>query len=412
MTIEIKMPALSPTMKDGVLSQWFIKAGDKIKPGMVIAEIETDKASMEVESVDSGIVGKILIEDGTQNVAVGSIIALLLENGEDISILDNYKPQDSVNKVVSIDNKVETKKIATVTETKDDHSRLFISPLAKRIAEDKNINLSKIVGTGPNGRIIKHDIENFTDLSSQTSNSNNIVCSSAETKSIPHTQMRRIIAQRLTESKQQAPHFYLNVECQMSNLFDMRKKMNDSFNKQYPNNQINISVNDLIVKASAIALRSNLDINVSWQENEVIMHGNIDISVAVTIPGGLITPIIKNADIIGLLELSKTAKSLIAKAREGKLTPAEFQGGTFSVSNLGMYGIKEFYPIINPPQSAILSIGGTEKKAIVNKNGDVVVDDVCTIGLSVDHRAIDGVAAAKYLQFLKTIIENPLMLSL
>ncbi len=406
MTIEIKMPALSPTMTDGVLAKWMIKNGDKIKPGMVIAEIETDKASMEVEAVDGGIMGRILVEGGTQNVAVGTVIGLMLEAGEDESALNSYATK--VVATVVEEPKKEVKIEAKFNVSQSNNDRIFASPLAKRIAENNGVDLSKIAGTGPNGRIIKHDIEN---IKQEVSVSHKMVFNQ-ESTSIPHTKMRRVIAARLTESKQQSPHFYLNIECNMSALLDMRKKMNESYNRQKGEQIANISVNDLFVKASAVALRSNLDMNVSWQENEIIMHGNIDVCIAVAIPGGLITPIIKNADQLGLLELSHAAKGLIKKARDGKLMPEEFQGGTFSVSNLGMYGIKEFYPIINPPQAAILSIGATEKKPVVNGNGELDIGDICTIGLSVDHRAIDGAVAAKYLQFLKTIIENPVMLSL
>lgn len=406
MTIEIKMPALSPTMTDGVLAKWMIKNGDKIKPGMVIAEIETDKASMEVEAVDGGIMGRILVEGGTQNVPVGTVIGLMLEAGEDESALNSYTAK--VVATVVEEPKKEVQMEAKFNVSQSNNDRIFASPLAKRIAENNGVDLSKIAGTGPNGRIVKHDIEN---IKQEVSVSHKMVFNQ-ESTSIPHTKMRRVIATRLTESKQQSPHFYLNIECNMSALLDMRKKMNESYNKQKGEQIANISVNDLFVKASAVALRSNLDMNVSWQENEIIMHGNIDVCIAVAIPGGLITPIIKNADQLGLLELSHTAKGLIKKARDGKLMLEEFQGGTFSVSNLGMYGIKEFYPIINPPQAAILSIGATEKKPVVNSNGELDIGDICTIGLSVDHRAIDGAVAAKYLQFLKTIIENPVMLSL
>ncbi len=406
MTIEIKMPALSPTMTDGVLAKWMIKNGDKIKPGMVIAEIETDKASMEVEAVDGGIMGRILVEGGTQNVPVGTVIGLMLEAGEGESALNSYTAKVVATVVEEPKKEVQMETKFNVSQSNND--RIFASPLAKRIAENNGVDLSKIAGTGPNGRIVKHDIEN---IKQEVSVSHKMVFNQ-ESTSIPHTKMRRVIATRLTESKQQSPHFYLNIECNMSALLDMRKKMNESYNKQKGEQIANISVNDLFVKASAVALRSNLDMNVSWQENEIIMHGNIDVCIAVAIPGGLITPIIKNADQLGLLELSRTAKGLIKKARDGKLMLEEFQGGTFSVSNLGMYGIKEFYPIINPPQAAILSIGATEKKPVVNSNGELDIGDICTIGLSVDHRAIDGAVAAKYLQFLKTIIENPVMLSL
>jgi pyruvate dehydrogenase E2 component (dihydrolipoamide acetyltransferase) len=406
MTIEIKMPALSPTMTDGVLAKWMIKNGDKIKPGMVIAEIETDKASMEVEAVDGGIMGRILVEGGTQNVAVGTVIGLMLEAGEDESVLNSYATKVVATVVEEPKKQVQVEAKFNVSQSNND--RIFASPLAKIIAENNGVDLSKIAGTGPNGRIVKHDIEN---IKQEVSVSHKMVFNQ-ESTSIPHTKMRRVIAARLTESKQQSPHFYLNIECNMSALLDMRKKMNESYNRQKGEQIANISVNDLFVKASAVALRSNLDMNVSWQENEIIMHGNIDVCIAVAIPGGLITPIIKNADQLGLLELSHAAKGLIKKARDGKLMPEEFQGGTFSVSNLGMYGIKEFYPIINPPQAAILSIGATEKKPVVNGNGELDIGDICTIGLSVDHRAIDGAVAAKYLQFLKTIIENPVMLSL
>ncbi len=417
MPIEITMPALSPTMKDGTLSKWNVKVGDKIKAGTVIAEIETDKASMEVEAVDSGIIGKILINEGTQNVAVGTLIALLLESGESQETIDSYLnitsaeqklPSLNINSNSDITESELPKFIVTQEITND---RIFVSPLAKRISEKESIDLTKITGTGPNGRIIKNDLPTINNSSLVDKSTLHQIIANHQNELIPHSSMRKIIASRLTESKQNYPHFYLNINCNMSALIEMRKKMNQFCNPKN-DSSFNISVNDLFVKATAIALKNQPDINVSWQDNGVLKYSNIDISIAVSIPGGLITPIVKNADQIGLMQLAQTTKSLIKKAREGKLLPAEFQGGTFSISNLGMFGINEFYPIINPPQAAILSIGATQKAPIINQENQISVAEVCTIGLSVDHRAIDGAAAAEFLQFLKQTIENPIMLAL
>lgn len=416
MAIRVTMPALSPTMTDGTLSKWLVKEGDPVKPGLVIAEIETDKAAMEFEAVDSGTMGKIIVPEGTQGVRVGELIGVIMQKNENSSHVDaeieKYK-SESNERIAPISETVNSKnentKASQEPEIKNPETRTLASPLAKRIAEQRQINIDDITGSGPKGRVIKQDIELRIEEKTST---NSILNNNLNGKSIPHTTMRRVIADRLNASKKNSPHFYLSIECNVSNLFSARKNLNSIYSKHIGDEKFSVSVNDMMIKASAIALRECPYINCSWTENEIVIHGSIDVSVAVSIPGGLITPIVKNADKIGLAELSRTTKDLIKRARDGKLRSDEFQGGTFSVSNLGMYGIKEFFPIINPPQSAILSIGAPEKKVLVLDDGSFVASEVMLLGLSVDHRSIDGSQAALFLQTIKNIIENPTMLAI
>lgn len=426
MPIEITMPALSPTMESGNLAKWLVKKGDAIKPGQVIAEVMTDKASMELEAVESGIIGEILVPEGS-NVKVQSVIAILLNKGEDPSILNNYKPtplaSDSIKETSyqtpqKIDQPTKPKEVINAAATligNNDINRIIASPLAKRIATEKNINLSNVAGSGPQGRIIKRDLENLNaSYNNQISRSSDKANIPGDRQNIilPLSPMRKVIASRLVESKSTIPHFYLSLDCNITKLLEMRQSLNLLGLKDEKDIPVKVSVNDIMIKAVASALKHMPTMNVSWNNDSIIQYGSIDISVAVSIQDGLITPIIFNADLKGLLEISTTMKELAAKARANKLTPAEFQGGSISISNLGMYGIKQFQAIINPPQACIVAIGSSEKQPLVNEKNEISIADIMNITMSVDHRVIDGALAAEFLQLLKKIIENPIALSI
>lgn len=407
MPIEILMPALSPTMEEGNLVKWHKKQGDAIKAGMVIAEIETDKATMEVEAVDEGVLGKILIEEGAEGVKVNTLIALLLEEGEDAAVLDGYTtvvgaaPVSKENVVEQQTNEVPS--ISTKTINKDPISdtgaqRVFATPLARRIADEKQINLGNVAGSGPYGRIIKADVETFTPSLSQVQVP---VLSGEGHQDLKLSNMRKVIAKRLSESKQTIPHFYLTIQCELDKLLALRADVNMSREKEG-----RISVNDFVIKALAMALITNPDANVMWLGDSLRQFNTVDLSVAVAIDGGLVTPIIKNAELKTLSQISTEMRDLAVRAREGKLKPEEFQGGTFSLSNLGMYGVDAFSAIINPPQAGILAVGAGTEKAVV-KDGELKVATVMTATLSVDHRAIDGAVGAKLLSSFQRFIENP-----
>ena len=402
MPIDILMPALSPTMTEGNLAKWLKKEGDEVKAGDVIAEIETDKATMEVEAIDEGILAKIVISEGSKEIPVNSVIAVLLEDGEDKSLLDNYEvdtPSITSSPVEEKSQEAPKKEVIAPAQNAKSGERIFASPLAKRIAAEKNIDLSQLTGSGPSGRIIKNDVLNFTPFQSNLGFGRD----SVEYKSIPNSNIRRIIAKKLTESKQQIPHFYLSIECNMDKILDARKQLNDTANDQYK-----LSVNDFVIKASAMALRDVPEANASWTDTAILQYNNVDISVAVSIEGGLITPIIKNADFTNLVDISHKMKDLARRARENKLAPEEFQGGSFSISNLGMYGIEKFSAIINPPQSCILAIGSSVQKPIV-KNGEIIIANMMSVTLSCDHRVVDGAVGANFLAAFKKYIENPIL---
>ncbi|MFK8040102.1 MAG: pyruvate dehydrogenase complex dihydrolipoamide acetyltransferase [Rickettsiaceae bacterium] len=409
MTIEILMPALSPTMNKGNIAKWLKKEGDKIKPGDVIAEIETDKATMEYESVDDGVLGKILFKEGSKDVEVNSVIAILLEKGEDISALKDQKV-NNLNKVLDEDRESNTTKdLDRKTSDNVAHSeaqetkaniRIFASPLAKSIASQKNIDLSKIKGTGPSGRIVKNDLLNITH-----SISDNKTKRIDQDKIVPNSNVRQIIADRLLAAKQSIPHFYLSIECEVDELLKTREAINSNRDETHPK----ISVNDLIVMASARSLKDVPETNSSWNETEIIYYSNIDISIAVAIEGGLITPIVKNADTKNIYDLSSAIKILAKKARDNKLAPEEFQGGGFTISNLGMYGIKQFNAIINPPQSAILAVGAAFQQAVF-RDGQCVPANIINFTLSCDHRVVDGIIGAKFLNTFRKYIETPILM--
>jgi pyruvate dehydrogenase E2 component (dihydrolipoamide acetyltransferase) len=407
MIIEVLMPALSPTMTEGTLAKWLKKEGDSVSPGEVIAEIETDKATMEVESVEEGFIGKIFVAEGTENVQVNSLIALILEEEADKEKLVDFKPKA----LAAESNPQQTKEpqqSSTSQESKANTSetnsgeRVFASPLAKRIAQQNNLDLTSISGSGPRGRIIKSDVENAA-ARPQTQNANKAkMVSSGGYETKPLSNMRKVIAKRLQESKQNIPHFYLNVECNLDKLLDLRAEINANAEKDS-----RVSVNDLIIKATAGALRRVPEANSSWADDGIRYYNDVDISVAVAIEGGLITPIVKSADIKTLSEISSEMKDLAKRAREGKLMPEEYQGGSISISNLGMFGVEQFNAIINPPQSCILAIGaGIKKPAVV---GDQIkISTMCNITLSCDHRVVDGAVGASLLSSLKDLIENPI----
>lgn len=413
MPINITMPALSPTMTEGNLSKWLKKEGDKVSAGDVIAEIETDKATMEVEAVDEGILGKILIPEGTQGVAVNSVIVVLLEEGEKlddqmISGSDHQKKIPSPAVAAATSPSPLREREAEAKPKQGEGSRIFASPLAKRIAKDKGIDLSAIKGSGPHGRIVKDDVigHQGSDIGTRkeiptTDIRLPIPDHRSPITEIPNNNIKKITAKRLTEAKQTIPHFYLTVECIIDNLLAARKELNEQAKDAYK-----LSVNDFIIKASAMALKSYPAANVSWSDAAILQYKHADISVAVSTPNGLITPIIKRAEEKGLAEISNEMKDLAKRAREGKLKLEEFQGGTFSISNLGMYGITEFNAIINPPQSCILAVGaGVEKPVVIN--GKIEIRTVMNVTLSTDHRSVDGAVGAEWLQHFKRYIENP-----
>lgn len=419
MPIEILMPALSPTMKEGNLAKWLKKEGDKIKAGEVIAEIETDKATMEVEAVDEGILGKVLVAEGTENVAVNTLIALLLEDGEDKKSLDNYKAKAGNDNTQKVEEKpVASAPLAAATpalvqETKQtlpaqNSDRIKASPLAKRIAKENNLDLSQVFGTGPNGRVVRDDVNEF--VSKGGARSNIVRRNPQEFTAIKNNNIRKVIAKRLLESKQTVPHFYLSADLEIDHLLEARAAINEAANHDEDGKpSYKVSVNDLVIKAVAMALKKVPDANSAWSDDAVLLYNNIDISVAVAIDGGLITPIIKNADQKSVVTISNEMKTLAKKAREGKLQPEEFQGGSFSISNLGMYGIDNFNAIVNPPQSCILAVGRGVEKAVVHK-GQIKIANVMNVTLSSDHRSVDGAVGAQFLQAFRHYIEKPILM--
>jgi pyruvate dehydrogenase E2 component (dihydrolipoamide acetyltransferase) len=417
MPIEILMPALSPTMKEGNLAKWLKKEGDSIKAGEVIAEIETDKATMEVEAVDEGILGKILIAEGSENVAVNSCIALILEDGEDKKSLESFaskpiaenKPTEQKAEEKQVAKAISTQAPKTESTSPIFSSHIKASPLAKRIAKDEGVSLSQINGSGPHGRIIKDDVLDFLN-SGGAAKSGLVRRASEEFRAIKNNNMRKVIARRLLESKQNIPHFYLSCELNIAKLQELRSALNEaSENDENGKPTYKVSVNDLIIKATAMALKKVPEANSSWSEDATLIYNNIDISMAVAIDGGLITPIIKNADQKTIQAISVESKQLAKKAREGKLQPEEFQGGSFSISNLGMFGIDNFSAIVNPPQSCILAVSRAVDKPIV-ENGQIRIAPMMNVTLSSDHRSVDGSVGAEFLKALRRYIEHPILM--
>ena len=426
MALMIKMPALSPTMTEGVLAKWLVKEGDEIKSGDVIAEIETDKATMELESADDGVLEKILVQEGEENVEVGSDIAMLREEGEDKIDIKIEKEKNSAagsnlpgqdKSLKETNNSKENKANESVSEDKNNilskipsyssHlERIFASPLAKRLAEKNNIDLKLLKGSGPKGRVVKKDIENFINNSSNQINFSDIPKTNEnKIEDIPVSNMRKTIAQRLTSSMQQSPHFYLTVDCNIDNLLDLRKQINQKYI-----NKAKISVNDLLIKASSLSLIDTPNANVTWHEKFCRYYNFSDISFAVAIDNGLITPVIRSAETKDIFQISNESKELIEKAKSGGLSKNDYEGGSLTISNLGMYDIKNFTAIINPPQSMILAVGSGEKRAVVSENNEINIHTIMTVTLSCDHRVVDGALGAQWLKSFKSYIENPVLM--
>lgn len=448
MPIEIKMPALSPTMEEGTLAKWLVKEGDTVKSGDIMAEIETDKATMEFEAVDEGTIGKVLVAEGTDNVKVGAVIAILLEEGEDASAIDAAPkkaetPQPADDQFKGKPDPTDPNKTgseaapapagasdhgrpAGAGAAQGDGGRVKASPLARRIAADKGLELSGIAGSGPNGRIVKADVENAkpgqasapkAETAAPAASAAAAPAPAAEAPkpaavwfddSIPHTveklsNIRKTIARRLTESKQQVPHIYLTVDVRLDALLKLRGDLNKSLDAR----GVKLSVNDLLIKALGVALENSPKCNVTFLGNEMVQYGRADVSVAVSTPTGLITPIIRDAANKGVAKISTEMKDLAGRAKENKLKPEEYQGGTASLSNMGMFGIKQFEAVINPPQGMILAVGAGEKRPYIVDDA-LGVATVMTATGSFDHRAIDGADGAEMLKLFKALVESPL----
>ena len=376
MAITLNMPALSPTMETGTLSKWLVKVGDTVESGTIIAEIETDKATMEYESIDDGVVGKLFVEEGAEDIPVGQIIAVLLEEGEDASVMDSISAEAPAAATTPAPIAAATPTPVTApaavpvvstpvsTPVVQKGDRVFASPLARRIAEQSGYDISQIAGTGPKGRIIKRDVENYNPSATTAVSGAVSLDGDAPFDVIKLSNMRKTIAKRLTESKQTVPHFYLSVDVELDNLLGARKQLN-SMSDEYK-----ISVNDFIIKACAAGLIKVPEANVQYHGDVMHQFKRADISVAVAIEGGLITPVVRGADQKGLRQISEEVKNLAKRAHEGKLAPEEYTGGTFSISNMGMMGVKQFDAVINPPQAAILAVGAGEQRSVV-KNGEL-----------------------------------------
>ncbi|MFT9296493.1 MAG: pyruvate dehydrogenase complex dihydrolipoamide acetyltransferase [Gluconobacter sp.] len=405
MATDILMPALSPTMTEGKLARWLKNEGDKVSAGDVIAEIETDKATMEVEAVDEGILGRILVQEGVEGVAVNTPIAILVEEGEDVPAASSGQtPAIAASVAEPVAAASAPAPSAKAAPPKESSERIFVSPLAKRMAKERGIALGTLNGTGPNGRILKRDVEkggNAAPAAAKPVPAAPIAVEGDITR-VPNSTMRKVIARRLTESKTQVPHFYVSVDIELDALLALRSKLNATAEE----NSFKLSVNDMMIKAVGLALKKVPGLNVQFTDSETLHFENVDISMAVSIPEGLITPIIRNADLKSLREISREAKDLAKRARAGKLKPEEFQGGTFSISNMGMFGVRDFAAIINPPQAGILAIASGEKRAVI-RGDQLAIATVMTATLSVDHRAVDGALGAQWLNALRDIVQNP-----
>jgi pyruvate dehydrogenase E2 component (dihydrolipoamide acetyltransferase) len=458
MAISITMPALSPTMEEGNLSKWRVKEGDTVKAGDIIAEIETDKATMEVEAVDEGVVGKLLVPEGAEGVKVNSVIAMLLEDGEkaadlkapaaaapkksdvapkakagpaapvedhdvlanpsarriaeeegiDLAGVKGSGPEGRITKgdvLAAVAGGGSAPVAKPVVAKADTSGRVFASPLARKLAAEKGVALVEIGGSGPNGRVIKADVIAFVPRAKPASAPAAApVTGDAPFEDVRLSTMRKTIARRMTEAKQTVPHFYLTIEVEIDKLLDVRKDLND-----VAGDGPKLSVNDFIIRAAALALRQFPDANVQFAGDTLRRFSRADVSVAVAIDGGLITPIVKGAESKTVAAISAEMKDLADRARKGKLAPEEYQGGTISISNLGMFGIKEFLAVINPPQASILAIGAGEKRPVV-KNDQLAIATVMSVTMACDHRAMDGAIGAQYLQIFKALLEHPVRL--
>ena len=419
MPVQILMPALSPTMEKGKLAKWLKKEGDKVKSGDVLAEIETDKATMEVEAIDEGTLGKILVAEGTDDVLVNAPIAIILGEGEKLGDLPKAAAAPVAKPAAApAAAAASTAAPASAPQPKADGSRVFASPLAKRIAKQKGIDLAALKGSGPHGRVVLKDVENAKPGAAPAAKSagmpqgmsDEAVLKLFEPGSydlVPHDGMRKTIARRLTESKQTVPHFYVTVDCVLENLLPLRERLNQQAPRDKDDKPAwKVSVNDFIIKAMAMALMKVPDANVSWTENAMVKHHHADVGVAVSIPGGLITPVVRKAETKGLTQISLEMKDYAARARARRLKPEEYTGGSTSVSNLGMMNIKNFAAIVNPPQATILAIGTGERRPVVRGN-EIVIEHQMSVTLSTDHRCVDGALGAELLSAFRMYLEDP-----
>jgi pyruvate dehydrogenase E2 component (dihydrolipoamide acetyltransferase) len=460
MPTNILMPALSPTMEKGNLARWLKKEGDKIKPGDIIAEIETDKATMEYEAVDDGTLAKIVVPEGTQDVAVNSVIAVLAGEGEDVKVASAQAAKTPVKKTEAVvtpppppsplrgegvppsaprasstspqggevaRRSPQGESVAGEGARASGSNRVFSSPLARRLAKDAGVDLTRVQGSGPHGRVIARDIDaaksgkgvakpgaasNAAPMTTATSPSDaqiRALYKDGFYDFVPHDQMRKIIAQRLTLSKQTIPHFYLTVDCDIGKLLAAREEINAAAPVKDGKPAYRISVNDFVIKALALALQRVPDANVTWTDAGMLYHKHSDVGVAVAIPGGLITPVVRHAEAKSLSVISNEMKDYAARARTRHLKPHEYQGGSTAISNLGMYGIKDFAAVINPPHATILAVGVGEERAVA-RNGALAIANIMTVTLSTDHRAVDGALGAEMLGAFKKLIENPVMM--
>jgi len=425
-SVNILMPALSPTMEEGTLAKWLVKEGDKIQSGDLIAEIETDKATMEFEAVDEGIIGKLLVSEGSEGVKVNSPIAVILDDGEELKV------NETADLVVDIEHtkleitkeKVVDNKEPSLNIIQNSNTRIFATPLARRLAREKGVDLGNISGSGPHGRIVKTDILDVnvssvdtnqvslknpvlkTNVQKADGSSITNLYADREFKEIPLNNMRKTVASRLTEAKQNVPHFYLRKEARIDELLQVRARLNAHLAEK--NNKL--SINDFIIKSCALALQSVPTANAIWAEDKILQLKPSDIAVAVSVDDGLFTPIIRDADTKSLSNISKEMKDLAGKARSKKLMPIEYQGGSFSISNLGMFGVDNFDAVINPPHGAILAVGRGLQKPIVNEDETISVANLISLTLSVDHRVIDGALGAKLLQSITKYLEEPVLM--
>ncbi len=438
MPVTILMPALSPTMEKGKLAKWLKREGDKVKSGDVLAEIETDKATMEIEAIDEGTLGKIIVAEGTEDVLVNAPIAVILGDGEKMGDV-SAQPAPGAKAPVSpasgeaqkgVTSSPQVSPLAGETVVRSatgEGSRIFATPLARRLAAQKSINLQSVSGSGPYGRIVAKDIETAQAASQPTAGARgaatgsgaNVAASTPSDASVlklfeegsydlvPHDGMRKTIARRLTESKQTVPHFYVTVDVSLENLLTLRERLNLQAPKDKDGKPAwKVSVNDFVIKAMAMALIKVPDANVSWTENNMVKHHHADVGVAVSIPGGLITPIVRKAETKGLAQISIEMKDYAARAKARKLNPSEYTGGSCSVSNMGMMGVKNFQAIINPPQATILAVGAGERRPVVRGDA-IVIEQLMSVTLSTDHRAVDGALGAEFLGAIKMYLEEP-----
>ena len=426
MSVNILMPALSPTMEEGTLAKWLVKEGDKIQSGDLIAEIETDKATMEFEAVDEGIIGKLLVSEGSEGVKVNSPIAVILDDGEELKVnetadlvVDTEHTKLEITKKEVVENKE-----SSMNVIQNSNTRIFATPLARRLAREKGVDLGNISGSGPHGRIVKTDILDVnvssvdtnqvslknpvlkTNVQQADGSSITNLYADREFKEIPLNNMRKTVASRLTEAKQNVPHFYLRKEARIDELLQVRARLNAHLAEK--NNKL--SINDFIIKSCALALQSVPTANAIWAEDKILQLKPSDIAVAVSVEDGLFTPIIRDADTKSLSNISKEMKDLAGKARSKKLMPSEYQGGSFSISNLGMFGVDNFDAVINPPHGAILAVGRGLQKPIVNEDETISVANLMSLTLSVDHRVIDGALGAKLLQSITKYLEDPILM--